>query len=456
MIGGLALKRKIYDQLVRWKKDGAGKTALLIDGARRVGKSYVAEQFAKAEYKSYLLIDFNRVGDEIKDLFRNYLNDLDTLFMYLSGYYNVKLYEHESLIIFDEVQMFPRARAAIKYLVADGRYDYLETGSLMSIRKNVKDIVIPSEERHIKMYPMDFEEFLWAMGNDTLMEIVRKQFDARKAMGQVMHRKAMDYFRQYLIVGGMPQAVQEYAESKDFDRVDRIKRDILTLYRADIVKHATGYEMKVESIFDEIPAQLQKHEKRFKLSSLKKEARFREYEDALFWLDDAMIANICYNSTEPNIGLKLNMNRMTLKCYMGDTGLLISHAFDENGLVSEEIYKKLLFDKLEVNKGMIIENIVAQMLAACGHKLYFYSNPSRNDKDARMEIDFLIAKSKISSRHNISPIEVKSGKNYTLTSLRKFIERYAEQAGTAYVLHTGDLKEGDGITYLPLYMTPLL
>lgn len=271
-----------------------------------------------------------------------------------------------------------------------------------------------------------------------------------------MHRRAMDYFRQYLIVGGMPQAVQEYAESKDFDRVDRIKRDILTLYRADIVKHATGYEMKVESIFDEIPAQLQKHEKRFKLSSLKKEARFREYEDALFWLDDAMIANICYNSTEPNIGLKLNMDRMTLKCYMGDTGLLISHAFDENGLVSEEIYKKLLFDKLEVNKGMIVENIVAQMLAASGHKLYFYSNPSRDDKDARMEIDFLIAKSKISNRHNISPIEVKSGKNYTLTSLRKFMGRYAEQTGTPYVLHTSDLKEEDGIVYLPLYMAPLL
>lgn len=450
------MKRKIYNQLVNWKQDGAGKTALLIDGARRVGKSYVAEEFARAEYKSYLLIDFNRVGDEVKDLFLHYLNDLDTLFMYLSGYYNVKLYEHESLIIFDEVQMFPRARAAIKYLVADGRYDYLETGSLMSIKKNVKDIVIPSEERHIKMYPMDFEEFLWTMGNDTLMDIVRKRFEDRKSMGQVMHRKAMDYFRQYLIVGGMPQAVQEYAESKDFDRVDRIKRDILTLYRADIVKHAAGYEMKVESIFDEIPAQLQKHEKRFKLSSLKREARFREYEDALFWLDDAMIANICYNSTEPNIGLKLNMDRMTLKCYMGDTGLLISHAFDENGLVSEEIYKKLLFDKLEVNKGMIIENIVAQMLAASGHKLYFYSNPSRDDKDARMEIDFLIAKSKISNRHNISPIEVKSGKNYTLTSLRKFMARYAEQTGIPYVLHTSDFKEEDGIVYLPLYMTPML
>ena len=450
------MKRKIYNQLIEWKKDGAGKTALLIDGARRVGKSYVAEEFAKAEYKSYLLIDFNQVDDEVKNLFQHYLTDLDTLFMYLSSYYNVTLYEHESLIIFDEIQMFPRARAALKYLVLDGRYDYLETGSLMSIKKNVKDIVIPSEERHIKMYPMDFEEFLWALGNDNIMEIIRKHFNDRKEMGQIMHRKAMDYFRQYLIVGGMPQVVQEFVNGKDFKKVDRIKRDILTLYRADIIKHATGYEMKVESIFDEIPAQLQKHEKKFKLSSLKKEARFREYEDALFWLDDSMISNICYNTTEPSIGLKLNMDRMTLKCYMGDTGLLISHAFDENGLVNEEIYKKILFGKLEVNEGMIMENIVAQMLSASGHKLYFYSNSSRDDKDARMEIDFLISKSKISNRHNISPIEVKSSKNYTLTSLRKFIKRYSEQLNEAYVLHMNDLKIEDGIIYLPLYMTPLL
>ena len=450
------MKRKIYNQLIEWKKDGAGKTALLIDGARRVGKSYVAEEFAKAEYKSYLLIDFNQVDDEVKNLFQHYLTDLDTLFMYLSSYYNVTLYEHESLIIFDEIQMFPRARAALKYLVLDGRYDYLETGSLMSIKKNVKDIVIPSEERHIKMYPMDFEEFLWALGNDNIMEIIRKHFNDRKEMGQIMHRKAMDYFRQYLIVGGMPQVVQEFVNSKDFKKVDRIKRDILTLYRADIIKHATGYEMKVESIFDEIPAQLQKHEKQFKLSSLKKEARFREYEDALFWLDDSMISNICYNTTEPSIGLKLNMDRMTLKCYMGDTGLLISHAFDENGLVNEEIYKKILFGKLEVNEGMIIENIVAQMLSASGHKLYFYSNSSRDDKDARMEIDFLISKNKISNRHNISPIEVKSSKNYTLTSLRKFMKRYSEQLNEAYVLHMNDLKIEDGIIYLPLYMTPLL
>lgn len=450
------MKRKIYEKLVDWKRDGAGRTALLIDGARRVGKSYIAEMFAKSEYKSYILVDFNRAGDDVKDLFLHYMNDLDTFFMYLAGYYNVKLYEHESLIIFDEVQLFPRARAAIKYMVADGRYDYIETGSLISIRKNVQDILIPSEERHIKMYPMDFEEFLWAMDNDMLMDIIRKCFADRKPMGQAMHRKAMDYFRQYLIVGGMPQAVQEYIETRDFDRVDQVKRDILTLYRADIVKHAAGYEMKVESIFDEIPAQLQKHEKKFKLSSLKKEARFRDYEDALFWLDDAMIVNTSYNSTAPDIGLKMNMDRMTLKCYMGDTGLLISHAFDENGIVSEEIYKKLLFDKLEVNKEMIMENIVAQMLAASGHKLYFYSNSSRDDRESRMEIDFLIAKSKISSRHNISPIEVKSGKNYTLSSLRKFTKKYEEQTHVPYVLHTSDFREEEGIVYLPVYMTPLL
>ena len=450
------MKRKVYGQLVKWKEDGAGRTALLIDGARRVGKSYIVEEFAKAAYKSYILIDFNRVSDDVKELFVHYLNDLDTLFMYLSNYCNVKLYARESLIIFDEVQLFPRARAAIKYLVADGRYDYVETGSLMSIKRNVKDIVIPSEERHIKMYPMDFEEFLWAMGNDLLMDMIRRHHEAREPMGQAMHRKAMDYFRQYLIVGGMPQAVDEYVRTRDFDKVDRVKRDILTLYRADIAKHAEGYEMKVESIFDEIPAQLQKHEKKFKLSSLKKEARFRDYEDAMFWLDDAMIINVCYNSTAPTIGLKLNMDRMTLKCYMGDTGLLISHAFDENGIVSEELYRKLLFDKLEVNKGMIVENIVAQMLTASGHKLYFYSNSSREDKDARMEIDFLIAKSKIGNRHNISPIEVKSSKNYTLTSLHKFIRKFHEQTYTPYVLHTGDLKEEDGIVFLPLYMTPLL
>ena len=450
------MRRKIYTELLKWKEEEAGRTALLIDGARRVGKSYIVENFAKQEYKSYIIIDFNRVNQEVTELFENYLNDLDLFFMYLSNYYNVKLYERDTLIIFDEVQLFPRARAAIKYLVADGRYDYIETGSLMSIKKNVKDIVIPSEERHLRMYPLDFEEFLWALDNESLMDFIKVFFEKKKPLGAALHRKAMDYFRQYMIVGGMPQAVERYVETKDFERVDRVKRDILELYRADIVKHAQGYEMKVEQIFDDIPAQLQKHDKKFKLSSLKKEARFRDYEDAIFWLSDAMIVNVCYNSTAPNIGLKLNMDRVTMKCYMADTGLLISHAFDENGIVSEEIYKKLLFDKLEVNKGMIMENIVAQMLVASGHTLYFYNNPSRDDASLRMEIDFLIAKSKITSKHNISPIEVKSGGKYTLTSLKKCREKYTEQLDTLYVLHKNDLKVEEGIVYLPLYMTPLL
>ena len=450
------MKRKIYEQLLKWKKEDAHRTALLIDGARRVGKSYIAEEFAKCEYDSYILIDFNKAEKKIKELFENQLNDLDTLFAYLSAYFNVQLVPGKSLIVFDEVQLCPRARAAIKYLVADGRYHFLETGSLMTIKANVSDIVIPSEERHLKMYPLDFEEFLWGVGNETLMPFIADCMHGLKPLGEAMHRKTMDYFRQYLLVGGMPQVVREYVDSRDFIKVDAVKRDILTLYRADIIKHAKGYERKVEAIFDDIPSQLQRHEKSFRLSSLEKKARFREYEDALFWLDDAMIINNCYQSTEPSIGLRMNRERTNLKCYMGDTGLLISHAFDEKDMVSEEIYKKLLFGALEFNEGMITENIVAQMLTAAGHRLYFYSNTSRENADERMEIDFLIEKTKITSRHNISPIEVKSGKNYTFSSLRKFCRKFAQQLDRPLLLHNGDVTEKDGFQCLPLYMTPLL
>lgn len=447
------MRRKIEDKLLEWKLNNNGRTAVLIDGARRVGKSYIVKEFAEKNYRSYILIDFNEVGNEIKELFNMNLRDLDSFFMYLSAAYNTKLYDRESLIIFDEVQLYPRARAAIKYLVADGRYDYIETGSLMSIKKNVKGIVIPSEERHIKMFPMDFEEFLWAKGEDLIMPVIRDCFEKRKPLGQALHRKVLTLFREYVIVGGMPQAVEEYIETRDFESVDLIKRDILTLYRADIQKYAEGYEGKTESIFDEIPAQLSKHEKRFTLSSLEKGARFRNYESAFLWLQDSMITNVCFNSTEPNIGLKMNRDNSSFKIYMADTGLLISHAFDEAGIVSEEIYKKLLFGKLEVNEGMIFENIVAQMLAANGRSLYFYSNPSRDDKESRMEIDFLLAKSKTTSRHNIIPLEVKSGKRYTLSSLKKFQNKYAEQLSEAIVLHVDDVKEKDGFTFLPVYMT---
>lgn len=448
------MERKIYQRLKQWKEEG-GRTALLIDGARRVGKTHIALEFAKREYKTFLFIDFNRAGSAVKTLFNEGLEDLDTFFATLSALYNVRLHRRESLVVFDEVQLFPRARAAIKYLVEDGRFDYLETGSLMSIKRNVQDIVIPSEEEHVRMFPMDFEEFLWALGYETLMPFIQECFANKRALGQALHHKAMDLFRQYMIIGGMPQVVDNFARNRDFALADRVKRTILDLYRADIAKHAVGYETRVRSIFEEIPSQLQKHEKKFRLSSLRKEARFRDYKDALFWLDDAMIVNTCYNSTEPNVGLNLGSGRTTLKCYMADTGLLLSHAFDEKAIVSQRLYPQL-FERLEINRGMLVENIVAQMLAASNHKLYFYSNSSREDAASRMEIDFLIAGSTLSSRHNISPIEVKSGKNYTLSSLKKFMSKYAGMLQTPYVVHPRDMREEGGIVFLPYYMVPCL
>ena len=320
----------------------------------------------------------------------------------------------------------------------------------------MKDIVIPSEEDHLRMYPMDFEEFLWATGNETLMEFIRACFNKEQALGQAMHRKVMDLFRQYVIVGGMPQAVAKWVETSDFDKVDLVKRRILTLYRADIAKHTKTMRQRVEKIFDTIPSQLSKHEKRFKLSALGKNARMRNNEDAFMWLEDAMMVNLCFNSTDPNVGLSLNEDRSALKCYMSDTGLLISMAFDDHGKTDAEIYRKLMFDKLEVNKGMITENVVAQMLRAKGHRLFFYSNTSPNDKDERMEIDFMISKQVITSRHNVSPIEVKSAAQYTLNSLNKFKKKFANRLSTPFVVHSQDLEKKEGVTFLPIYMVGLL
>lgn len=449
------MKRKIYSKLLKWKEENEGQNALLIDGARRVGKSYIVEEFAKNEYESYILIDFNNAMKQVLDLFHNYLYDLDTFFMYLGLYFNVKLQPRKSLIIFDEVQAFPEARAAIKYLVKDGRFDYIETGSLVSINRNVKNIMIPSEEIRINMFPMDFEEFLWAMGEESMMQLIKMQFDKLRPLGADMHRKAMTLFRQYMIVGGMPKAVDTYVKTREFQKVDNVKRATLKLYRNDIQKYAEGEEVRVTSIFDQIPSQLQKHEKKFRLSEMKPGARMRDYENAFFWLNEAMVANICYGATEPSIGLNLKMESSSLKCYMADTGLLVSMAFDENLIIRESLYKKLMMDKLEINEGMLVENIVAQMLRAKGHKLYFYSNYSREAED-RMEIDFLIAKPTITSRHNISPIEVKSTNRYTTTSLDKCIKKYKDYLATPYVIHTSDLERKGNIVFLPLYMTPLL
>ena len=452
---GFVMRRKIYQQLLDWKEKRNGEVALLIEGARRIGKSYIVEAFGKKEYKSYLLIDFNKAPEMVREWFDLYLEDLDTLFLYLSQHYKVRLHERNSLIILDEIQLCPRARAAIKFLVADGRFDYIETGSLVSIKKNTRSIVLPSEERSIQMYPMDFEEFLWATGNDMLMDLIRKMYVERKPMGQAFHRKAMDAFRLYMIVGGMPQAVKKYVDTQDFDAVDAAKRDVLTIYRNDIFHYAEDIAEKVVSIFDQIPPQLSKHEKKFRLSALKPGAKYRDWDDAFFWLKDASVVNVCYNSTEPNIGLKMNEDRTTLKCYMNDTGLLLSHAFDEKGIMSAEIYHKLLFGKLEVNEGMLVENVVAQMLTASGNKLFFYSKAS-DVAEERMEIDFLLQKNKVTNRHNIHPIEVKSGTNYTLSSLKKCMKKFGEYMTSPTVIHAGDLKVEDGITYLPLYMTPLL
>lgn len=441
--------------MLNWKQERKGATALLIEGARRVGKSYIVEQFARNEYESYILVDFNDFSSDLRDIFDNYLSNRDEFFLRLSIYFNVQLHTRNSVIVFDEIQQYPQARAAIKYLVKDGRYDFIETGSLISIKKNVKHIVIPSEEERIEMFPMDFEEFLWAIGDEQTMNFVRAQYAKREPMG-ALHRKVMDYFRLYMIVGGMPQAVMEYIESHSFERTDVVKRSILQIYRDDIQKYATSAEMRVTSIFDDIPAQLQRHEKKFRLSALRSGARMRDYEDAFFWLQDARIANFCFNTTEPAIGLRMNRERTTLKCYLSDTGLLISLSFDERSIASEQLYRKLLMGKLELNQGMLVENIVAQMLRAAGHKLYFYSNSDRENAQDRMEIDFLITKSTITSRHNICPIEVKSGKRYTLTSLYKFLKKYSQTSGSAYVLHSNDLKVDDNVTFLPLYMTMLL
>lgn len=449
----MIFKRKIYDRLLDWKNNVNGERALLIEGARRIGKSTIVEEFARKEYKSYILIDFNKATSTVINAFENYLNDLDSFFMILSTEYGVKLHNRESIIIFDEVQKYPKAREAVKYLVADGRYDFIETGSLISIKENVKEITLPSEERKIKMYPMDFEEFGWALGEEQMMNYIRQCFADRKPLEQALHAKAMFLFRQYMIVGGMPKPISVFLESsRDFTKVDLEKRDILTLYRDDIKKIKSGYRSNVLAIFDQIPAFLSKSKRRVMLSSIDKNATFPKYHDTFFWLADSMIVNECFNCTDPNVGLSLNEDRSFIKCYMGDTGLLVSHAFSENEISDGELYKEMLFGKLSTNEGMIYENAVAQMLVAAGHKLYFYVhyNPEKHRND--IEVDFLLSNnSKL--KYKMYPIEVKSTDRYTVKSLIRFQESFRERIGGSYVIHPKNLKaEGDTL-YIPAYMT---
>ncbi len=445
------LKRKIYDELVAWKKRSNGATALMIDGARRVGKSFIAKEFAKSEYRSYILIDFGQAPKDVLDLFINDSADLDLFFAKLSAFYSTVLHKRESLIIFDEVQQYPRARQLIKYLVADGRFDYLETGSLIRLKKNVQDIIIPSEEDHVEMFPLDFEEFLWAMGDDATYPLIRHCFEARKPLGAALHRKIMNDFRQYILVGGMPQAVLAYMNGKDFEGADIAKRRILKLYRDDVAKFAEGYEDKVFAVFDNIPGQLSKKEKKYKLSSLGKQARYRTYEDSFVWLNEAMIVNTCFNATDPHIGLALSADNATQKCYMADTGLLVTLTFQDKKYTDNELYRAILFDKLEINEGMLMENIVAQMLRLHRPRLYFYSRSDNLHRENDIEIDFLIAEGK-----KIAPVEVKSAGYRSHSSLDKFRKRFHSVIGNSYILYPKDIMIKDGIIHLPLYMAELL
>ena len=447
------LERKAYERLLKWKTDSAGKTALLIEGARRVGKSTLVREFGRQEYSSCVFIDFVEASDQVLELFSELRNDLDSFFLYLSAAMSTPLHERDTLIVFDEVQAFPKAREAIRQLVADGRYDYVETGSLVSIRENVRDIRIPSEERAMDLDPMDFEEFLWAMGERLLADVIRDSFEKKRPLPDSLHRKASRLFREYMLVGGMPQAVDEYVHSRDFSRVDAVKRDILALYRNDIAKHAGGARNRVTAVFDGIPGQLAKHEKKFTLASISKGARMREYEDAFFWLSDARITNDCFNSTDPSVGLGLSKDRTLVKCYMADTGLLVSHAFADRDSTSDGVYRDVLLGKVSINEGMIAENAVAQALRANGHRLFFLSQYDAVAKRS-LEVDFLVTEPypDAAMKTRVSPVEVKSGDSYETRSLDKLRARYQKRIGTEYVIHPRQLRIEGARIYLPLYM----
>lgn len=451
----MQLRRHISEKLLQWKQSSQGRTCLLVEGARRVGKSYSVEAFAKENYKSHIVVDFSNPPKAVIPLFEDFGNDLDRFFVRLSVIYGTKLYKRESVIIFDEIQRYPHAREMMKHFVAYGAYDFIETGSLLSIKENCRDIVIPSEEEKIEMFPLSFEEFLWAMGDDVSFDFIKSCYQAKKPLGQSLHHMMMSKFREYMLVGGMPQAVLSYAATKDFDEVDNIKRNILHLYREDCAKFAGAYRAKVRGIFDEIPGQLSKHEKKFRLSDLTAEARFRDYDNAFFWLSDAMVANICFNMSDPQIGFSLHRDSNTLKCYFVDTGLLFSLAFDENGKVPNSVYKQILFEKLSLNEGMFFENVVSQLLRSAGHLLFFYSRYDMQDRKNTMEIDFLLSRGNPMDA-KVFPIEVQSGKYYTHSSLDKFNAKFHARIGENIIIHTKDLKE-EGLTlFLPVYMTELL
>lgn len=452
-VRGMLFKRKIYERLLSWKSESNGRKALMVEGARRIGKSTVVEEFAKNEYKSYILIDFARASEDVKSYFHLHLNDLDTFYMLLSVQYGVQLYERESIIIFDEVQLFPKAREAVKYLVADGRYDFIETGSLISIKENVKDIVIPSEERQLKMFPLDFEEFCWALTEEPIIHYIRECFEKMVPLERNLHEKALLLFKQYMLVGGMPMSIVAFLEGrKDFGKADAEKRDILAVYRNDMMKIRAQYRAKVLTIFEQIPGLLSRHEKRVVFNRIVEGSSAEQYEKPFFWLKDSMIANECRRTNDPNVGLSLNESDTYIKCYLGDTGLLVSHAFDENELLEDEVYKQILTGKLGLNEGMLYENVIAQMLTVNGHRLFFYTHYNEEKRRNDIEIDFIISNNS-KTKYKMYPIEVKSGVHYSIESLLRFKEKFKSRIGGCYIIHPRNLLIKEDILCIPPYMT---
>lgn len=440
-------RRKIYDELLSWKRESNGETAILVEGARRIGKSTITEEFAKNEYDSYIKIDFSKVSAEIIGLFDD-VSDLDHIFTQLQFTYGEKLIPRKSVIIFDEVQFAPRARQAIKHLVADGRFDYIETGSLISINQNVKGILIPSEEDNLKMYPMDFEEFLWALGEKAIPDLLREAAKKMQPIGAIAHRKMMRLLRLYMLVGGMPKAVSTYIDTLDLQSVDVIKRKIIKLYESDFRKiDASG---KIGRFFDNIPGQLAKKSLRFQPTPVAGSLTPTQEENIISELSSSMTVNFCYHTSDPTNGLSMDYDKDYYKIYAADTGLFVTLAFKDKAFTDNIIYGKLLSDKLDANMGYVYENLVAQMLATTGRNLYYYTFPTEKSRH-NYEIDFLIMEG-----NKVDPIEVKSSGYRSHASLDAFRKKYSSKVKTPYLFYSKDVYKENGIIYVPFYLIPFM
>lgn len=454
-------RRKCYDTLLEWKRTSGGKTAVLIEGARRVGKTTLVRAFAASEYEDSIYIDFSKVPRAVVDLFQNEREDVDTFLRMLQLHYAKRLTPRRSVVIFDEVQRLPIAREYIKHLVADGRFDYIETGSLISIRKNTADIVIPSEEERVLLNPLDFEEYLWASGYDVYADAIRDAHDVRTALPDAVHAKIMRLFDEYMLVGGMPQSVEAFIGAADFAPCDRVKRSILELYLEDIGKFGGSEARRARALFRAIPGQLSASSKRFKFAAASKGGRYEDYEPSVDWLEDAHLANPCRLCTDPSVGLALAEDARSLKLYMADTGLLVTQAFADEAS-SARAHRDIQFGRVSVNKGMVVENVVAQQLRASGHALYYHvwteAGLKAGAKPRPREVDFLLAKpfSDAAGKLRVSPIEVKSSKSYSTVSLDDFAVRYGRRAGEEIVLHPKQLRWEGRRAYLPLYMAHLI